>query len=323
MSKLKSTFQKKTLRKKNIKNYFDNDNFDRSASIRNDKDWYEKLNKNDIIYIPIWRSLNLFSLKPDDLSQPVFLEFNDLKNFSPENYVKTFLGSDIVNRKNRYFISIDFSILNEVEIKTLFNKIGAFLSLRDINPIVGSFEGSLLAYSLGISNWHKKNSFCSNCGHKTMITNAGHQRNCLNEQCLNIHFPRTDPAVIMLIYKDDKILLGRQKVWPSGMYSTLAGFVETGETIENAVRREVLEEAGIKIKNIQYHSSQPWPFPASIMLGFYAEASSTKIILDKNEVEDVQWFSRKEVINFSHQNKFLPRKISIARRLIDDWINEA
>ena len=124
------------------------------------------------------------------------------------------------------------------------------------------------------------------------------------------------------IYKDDKILLGRQKVWPSGMYSTLAGFVETGETIENAVRREVLEEAGIKIKNIQYHSSQPWPFPASVMLGFYAEASSTKIKLDENEVEDVQWFSRKEVINFSHQNKFLPRKISIARRLIDDWTNE-
>ena len=125
-----------------------------------------------------------------------------------------------------------------------------------------------------------------------------------------------------MIYKDDKILLGRQKVWPSGMYSTLAGFVETGETIENAVRREVLEEAGIKIKNIQYHSSQPWPFPASIMLGFYAEASSTKITLDENEVEDVQWFSRKEVINFNYQNKFLPRKISIARRLIDDWINE-
>ena len=107
MSKLKSTFQKKTLRKKNIKNYFDNDNFDRSVSIRNDKDWYEKLDKKDIIYIPIWRSLNLFALKSDNLSEPVFLEFNDLKNFVPENYVKTFLGSDIVNRKKRYFISID------------------------------------------------------------------------------------------------------------------------------------------------------------------------------------------------------------------------
>ena len=105
------------------------------------------------------------------------------------------------------FISIDFSILEEVEIKTLFSEIGKFLSLRDINPVVGSFESSLLAYSLGISNWHKKNSFCSNCGHKTIITKAGHQRNCLNEKCLNIHFPRTDPAVIMLIYKDDKILL--------------------------------------------------------------------------------------------------------------------
>ena len=168
----------------------------------------------------------------------MFLKFNDLKNFSPKDYVKNFLGSHKVNGTKKNFISIDFSILEEVEIKTLFSEIGKFLSLRDINPIVGSFEGSLLAYSLGISNWHKKNSFCSNCGHKTIITKAGHQRNCLNEQCLNIHFPRTDPAVIMLIYKDDKILLGRQKVWPSGMYSTLAGFVETGETIENAVREK-------------------------------------------------------------------------------------
>ena len=155
MSELKSTFQKKPLLKKNKKNYFDNDNFDRSATIRNDIDWYEKLDKNDIIYIPIWRSLNLFSLKPDDLSQPVFLEFNDLKNFSPENYVKTFLGSDIINEKKRYFISIDFSILDEVKIKNFFSEIGTFCSLRDISPIVSSFESSLLAYSLCISNWHK------------------------------------------------------------------------------------------------------------------------------------------------------------------------
>ncbi len=305
-----------------INNFFDYKNFDRSADIRNDLYWYDKLDKKNVIYIPIWNSMNLFSTKSEDYSQPVFLKFSDLKNISSKSYLKTFLGSKIINRKKKYFVLLDFSILNEIEAKNYFNNIGTFLSLRDINPLVGSFEGSLLAYSLGISNWHKKNSFCSNCGHSTVITKAGHQRNCLNEKCLNIHFPRTDPAVIMLIYKNDKILLGRQKVWPSGMYSTLAGFVETGETIENAVRREVFEEAGIMIKNIQYHSSQPWPFPASIMLGFYAEASSTKIKLDENEIEDVQWFPRKEVINFKQQKKFLPRKISIARRLIDGWINE-
>ena len=305
-----------------IKNYFDYKNFDRSVNFRNELKWYDKLDKKNVIYIPIWNSLSLFSTKSEDYSQPVFLNSKDIKVISSKSYTKTFLGSKLINKKKKYFVSLDFSILDEIEIKTLFSKIGTFFSLRDINPLVGSFEGSLLAYSLGISNWHKKNSFCNNCGNKTIITKAGHQRNCLNEQCLNIHFPRTDPAVIMLIYYNDKILLGRQKVWPSGMYSTLAGFVETGETIENAVKREVFEEAGIKIKNIRYHSSQPWPFPASIMLGFYAEASSKKIKLDENEIEDVQWFSRKEIINFSHQNKFLPRKISIARRLIDDWINE-
>ena len=109
-----------------VKNYFDYRNFDRSVNIRNELNWYDKLDKKSIIYIPIWRSLNLFTLKSDDLSQPVFLEFNDLKNFSPENYVKTFLGSDIVNRKKRYFISIDLSTLDEAEIKTFFSEIGAF-----------------------------------------------------------------------------------------------------------------------------------------------------------------------------------------------------
>tara|TARA_B000000532_G_scaffold205942_1_gene173718 strand:- start:104 stop:490 length:387 start_codon:yes stop_codon:yes gene_type:complete len=124
----------------------------------------------------------------------------------------------------------------------------------------------------------------------------------------------------MLVYDDDRILLGRQSVWKKGMYSTLAGFLEPGETLEEAVAREVFEEANIEVEDVSYHSSQPWPFPASIMLGFYAKARSTEIRRNDEEVEDVQWFTRDEVSQFSKLGKSLPRKDSIARCLIEDWL---
>ena len=138
--------------------------------------------------------------------------------------------------------------------------------------------------------------------------------------CRKPVFPRTDPAVIMLVYDDDRILLGRQSVWKKGMYSTLAGFLEPGETLEEAVAREVFEEANLEVEDVSYHSSQPWPFPASIMLGFYAKARSTEIRRNDEEVEDVQWFTRGEVSQFSKLGNSLPRKDSIARCLIEDWL---
>tara|TARA_B100000927_G_scaffold271766_1_gene248930 strand:- start:339 stop:725 length:387 start_codon:yes stop_codon:yes gene_type:complete len=124
----------------------------------------------------------------------------------------------------------------------------------------------------------------------------------------------------MLVYDGDRILLGRQSVWKKGMYSTLAGFLEPGETLEEAVAREVFEEANIEVEDVSYHSSQPWPFPSSIMLGFYARARSTEIRRNDEEVEDVQWFTRDEVSQFSKLGKSLPREDSIARCLIEDWL---
>ena len=128
--------------------------------------------------------------------------------------------------------------------------------------------------------------------------------------------------MIMLVHDGDRVLLGRQKIWPDGLYSTLAGFVEPGETIEHAVAREVYEEAGIIVKNISYQHSQPWPFPSSLMLGFTAEASTKIININDEEIENAQWFTREEILNFELQGKFLPRKVSISRRLIDDWLSE-
>ena len=149
---------------------------------------------------------------------------------------------------------------------------------------------------------------------------AVQQIDCKVITCRKPVFPRTDPAVIMLVYDDDRILLGRQSIWKKGMYSTLAGFLEPGETLEEAVAREVFEEANIEVEDVSYHSSQPWPFPASIMLGFYAKARSTEIRRNDEEVEDVQWFTRGEVSQFSKLGKSLPRKDSIARCLIEDWL---
>src|SRR5262249_49094954 len=147
-----------------------------------------------------------------------------------------------------------------------------FTDLRRVGPLLERFEGSLLAYARGITYWHQRHRFCGVCGAPTRSRDAGHVRVCLNETCKTQHFPRTDPAVIMLVHDGDRCLLGRQSVWPTGMHSTLAGFVEPGESLEEAVAREVREETAIEVTDVAYHSSQPWPFPSSVMLGFHARA---------------------------------------------------
>ena len=172
--------------------------------------------------------------------------------------------------------------------------------------------------------WHSRNRYCSVCGATTIATKGGHQRNCTKNGCTSLHFPRTDPAVIMLVHDGDRVLLGRQKIWPDGLYSTLAGFVEPGETIEHAVAREVYEEAGIIVKNISYQHSQPWPFPSSQMIGCIAEADSTNIKIDNEEMTDVQWFNRDEVLlslRGESKNLTVPGKIAIAHHLIIAWAN--
>jgi NAD+ diphosphatase len=157
------------------------------------------------------------------------------------------------------------------------------------------------------------------CGSACAPRSAGHSTQCTG--CGALHFPRTDPAVIMLVHRGDRALLGHSKRFPnSTMYSTLAGFVEPGETLEEAVAREVFEEAGVRVANVQYHSSQPWPFPASIMLGFYAEGITEEITIDPEEIADARWFSRDEMRRHRDLGFQLPRGDSIARRLIEDWM---
>lgn len=178
-----------------------------------------------------------------------------------------------------------------------------------------------IAMAKSMVSWHQRHGFCANCGTRSAMREGGWKRDCPN--CKTEHFPRTDPAVIMLVHHGDKCLLGRGKHFPKGMHSTLAGFVEPGESFEDAVAREVYEEVRVRVKNVTYRSSQPWPFPASVMIGFHAEAESMDFEVNEDELASALWLSREELRpeNLPKDGSFfMPRRDSIARRLIEEWL---
>jgi NAD+ diphosphatase len=198
--------------------------------------------------------------------------------------------------------------------------LGSFVDLRAVGGgRLPQTDASLLAHARGLMHWRTKTRFCGVCGEACEPRTAGHMLACT--ACGTQHFPRTDPAVIMLVHREDRILLGHSTRFPSTrMYSTLAGFVEPGESLEEAVRREVLEEVGVEVGAVHYHSSQPWPFPANIMLGFYGEALTERITIDPTELADARWFTRDELRDPDAHDFKLPRGDSIAWHLIEDWL---
>ena len=197
------------------------------------------------------------------------------------------------------------------------------IDLRSIamGGLVPQDQTAMLAAAKALMHWHAHHRFCSNCGTPTEVAVAGWRRDC--PRCKAIHFPRTDPVVIMLAVDGDACLLGRQPRFPKGMYSALAGFVEPGETIEAAVRREVREEAGVACRAVQYFASQPWPFPASLMIGCFAEAESRSLEVDRVELEDARWFRRDEAIALiegRHPDGLAaPNPMAIAHHLLKRW----
>jgi NAD+ diphosphatase len=231
----------------------------------------------------------------------------------------TLLGT----REGRAYFAIDLSHQDDPYQHPLLEAQGAFDDLRKFGPSIDQHEGAILAHARGLMFWHARHLHCGVCGSPTEASHAGNQRNCTNPDCKTQHFPRTDPAVIMLVYKGDYCLLGRNANFPiPGMYSTLAGFVEPGESLEEAVAREVLEEVGVTVlpEKVHYWASQPWPFPASLMLGFHAESEDMEIVLQEDEIEDAKWLHRLQMDDpESHGVKF-PRRDSIAYRLINAWM---
>ena len=196
------------------------------------------------------------------------------------------------------------------------------VSVRDIAPRLAQDDGGLIAYAAALLNWHRRHRFCSVCGAESRIEEAGLLRRC--PACGSEHHPRTDPVVIMLVVDEerDRVLLGRQPSWPPGRYSALAGFVEPGESLEDAVAREVLEESGVEVAGARYDSSQPWPFPSSLMLGFTVAYVSGEPVASDGELEDARWFTREELAAAAagRGETRLPPPGAIARTLIDAWL---
>jgi len=200
---------------------------------------------------------------------------------------------------------------------------GSRAGLREVGADLGADEVALATTAIALDNWHGAHPCCSRCGAATRMSQAGWVRRCAEDG--SEHYPRTDPAVIVLVLDDeDRALLGRQGRWQPTWFSTLAGFVEPGESAEAAVRREVLEEAGVAVGEMTYLGSQPWPFPCSLMLGYHAWATTTEIRVDGEEIVEARWFSRAELSGACATGEVaLPPAVSIARRLIEHWYGES
>ena len=206
-----------------------------------------------------------------------------------------------------------------------------FIDARSIAPELPPGESGILAHGRSRIDWHARHRFCARCGHITTSEAGGQHRRCLNPDCGAEHFPRVDPVVIMLVEDGDgQILLGRQAHFPDGNFSALAGFVDQGERIEEAVQREIREEAGIEVGNIRYIASQPWPFPSTLMIGCFATARSTELDIDTHELEQARWFSREEAAAMLAATRArddiaprrLPPPLAIAHHLIRHWLDQ-
>ena len=282
---------------------------DRIGERRKDSAWLaEAVRSEQSCFVPVWGEQCLIGGDP---LQAVLLSRDQVGSMIDDQDL-IFLG--LFRDRPAFALSINAAA------DAPFPELGEFHDLRYLGTVLPADEANLVAHARALVLWHASQSFCGICGSSARPEAAGNSRVCMNEDCRRQIFPRVDPAIIVLVSDGERCLLGRQVSWPEGRYSTIAGFVEPGESLEDSVRREVYEETNIRVGTVSYHSSQPWPFPSSLMLGFMAEATSSQIIRNDGELEDAQWFTRKELRSGFPK---LPFQISIARRLVDHWLAAA
>jgi len=291
------------------RNIFAGPYLDRAAHLRQDPEWFAAaLADERSRAIPVWNSRNLIA--EGDIPRAVYWE---LSRIPPERRT----GEDLIllgrfGETSYFTYEIDSIEAPPTPPGTRFE------DLRLVAAVLPIDEAGLLGYARAIVSWRRRHRFCGTCGAKTLSAKSGHVLVCSDPSCRHEQFPRIDPAIIVLVSDGERALLGRQASWPVGRYSTIAGFVEPGESLEDAVAREVFEETGIEVDQIEYHSSQPWPFPSSLMLGFTAHARSTEVRLRDEELEDARWFDRADLAS---NGTLLPPRQSISYRLIEHWFD--
>lgn len=281
---------------------------DRAAHWRKDEQrLLAALADPDTLFVPVWRTQSLIVASEEGPVARMY-DRDRLGEIDPTELI--LLGE--FRGRCCFALEIPADRLPEIEITEQF---------RDLRLLAGDLpadEAGVLAYARAMILWRERHRYCGRCGSPTLSRKAGHVRECSSESCGLPQFPRIDPAVIVLITSGECALLGRQASWLPERYSTIAGFVEPGESLEDAVAREVREETGVIVDRVDYHSSQPWPFPTSLMLGFTAHAATTEVHLHDAELEDARWLSREQIANGEVS---LPTTHSISFRLIEDWFD--
>ena len=288
-------------------NFYAGNNFNRLAERRRDDQWLATvLDSGEACLVPLWQGRNLIA---GGLAAPALALLDTQTVASIDSIREPVLLGEF---RGKFCFAVEL----HGDTAPVSPEHGEFHDLRTVGGQMNRDEAGLLGYARALLVWRGRHRYCGSCGAATVSINAGHTLKCSNAACGISHFPRLDPAIIVLVTDGERVLLGRQAQWPARRYSTIAGYIEWAESVEETVAREVHEEAGVMIDEVEYHSSQPWPFPSSLMLGFIAHAATTSISRLDGELEDARWFSRDEIVGGTIM---LPQSQALSYRLIETW----
>lgn len=302
-----------------FQNTFAGNPLDRASDRRGDAEWIARqLASSDSLGIALWNGRPFVEKTKDGGVQIAYLpaKLADELSGGPERLLFMGLWNETA------IFAVDIEGPADPGQASLLG-LGEFKDLRQVAMQLPATEAAMFATAKAMFEWRRKHGFCAACGQPSDATDGGWKRRC--PSCEVEHFPRTDPVVIMLAYHEDRCMLGRQDAWPKGMFSALAGFLEPGESIEEACARELAEEAGLRTRKVRYHSTQPWPYPSSLMIGLIAEVEDDEGTPDQTELSEVRWFTRPEarlLLKGEIEGTFAPGEMAIAHQLIKAWAEE-